>query len=274
MRFGGSSVLVAVTLFNGCGGASTPSTPVSPTSATSPSQLSGVCRNYASSVIATTTFTFTGANPTVETEIITSSYSTALNQVVATGTVTSSLGCRAGGSWSTTYRSTADLVDEVSVIPPRTRWASQSGTATYIGPTGPCANRTSEGTVTNSYDREGRLVREDSTGNVSFPSMTWASETTTVYAAWDALGRPTAYTTSSPAWEPGSVSGSISYDDAARTRTIQSDIGRTIVDTFDSDGNPVRSLNVLRTRLGRTTPEFVTTIDTTFVIGATTRICR
>ena len=69
MRFRASSVLAVVTLAIGCGGADTSSTPASPTGP-------GVCRNYASSVTATSTTTYTGMSPagTVTTQNITISY--------------------------------------------------------------------------------------------------------------------------------------------------------------------------------------------------------
>ena len=274
MRFRASSVLVVVTLLIGCGGACSSSTPVSPTG---PPQMSGVCRNYASSVTTTTTTTFTGMNPagTVDTQNITISYNTATNQLSETGTGMSNNGiCRGSVSWSTNYGSVADFVDEVSVIPPKTRWASQSGMGTYSGPSGPCANRTSAATTTNSYDSQERLVRSVSTGGVGPRSLVATSlGNNNVYTAWDVFGRQTAY------GHPDSVGAlnHISYDDSARTRSTAYFTAPTkTADTFDSNGNLVRSLTVTRIppRPLSGGTEFVTTTDTIFVIHATRRVCR
>lgn len=239
-----------------CGGNPTTSTPVS-----------GVCRSYASSVTSTTTTTNTFPFVTTSTQNITSSYNTATNQLSATGTATDSLGCQYSGSWSTNYSSSADFIDEVSVIPPKTRWATQSATVTRSGPGGPCGNGTFTGTTTNSYDSQGRLVGSVLTGGgFSFPGVIF--EGTGVYTAWDVSGRPTAR---SP-WV-------ISYDDAARTRSTTLNSGglnMTTVDAFDVNGNPVRSETVTRVApppiSGGT--ESVETKDTRFVTGATVRVCR
>ena len=282
-RFHASSVLVVVTLLIGCGGAAgTSSTPVSPTDAP---QISGVCRNYASSVTATTTTTITGQTPNGATEDTTTSYNIATNLFSATGTGMFNHGlCRRSVSWSTTYASLAEFIDEVSMIPPKTRWASQSGMVTFSGPS-PCGNTTSAPTTTNSYDGQGRIVSSVSAGELGLSSTGSIGQTnpnitiprgTAVYTAWDVLGRPTAYRVAGPS----PVSGSISYDDSARTRSTNFYNGgfstTTAVDAFDSDGNPVRSQRV--TRFARRPlspgPELLETSDTTFVIHATTRVCR
>jgi hypothetical protein len=285
MRFRASSVLAVVTLAIGCGGADTSSTPASPTGLP---QMSGVCRNYVASVTATTTTTITGQIPNGATDDTTTSYNTATNLFSATGTGMYNHDlCRRSVSWSTTYGSLADFVDEVSVIPPKTRWISQSGTGvTDSGPTGPCGSRTSAATTTNSYDSQGRLVRSVSTGEVglsistgslgqTIPNIT-TPRGTADYTAWDVRGRPTACRVTGPP----PVTGSISYDDSARTRsTIVSNSGistTTAVDAFDPDGNPVRSQRVTRfprrpLSLG---PDYVETADKAFVNHATRRVCR
>jgi hypothetical protein len=94
-----------------------------------------------------------------------------------------------------------------------------------------------------------------------------------VYTAWDVVGRQTAYT------HPTSFGASnhISYDDSARTRTTRYFVTpTTITDTFDSNGNLVRSLTVTRVppRPLSGGTEFVTTTDITHVIHATRRVCR
>ncbi len=266
MRFKGSSVLVLLMLLSGCGGTAT-----SPTSL----QASGACRNYAASVTATTTTTSTGTNPSVATQSITASYNTATNQLSETGTGMSNNGmCRRNVTWLTSYGSVADFVDEVSVIPPKTRWASQSGTATYSGPSGPCENGTFSATTTNSYDSQGRLATSVSTGGISVRSLVATSVgNNNVYTAWDVFGRQTAYA------HPDSLGAlnHISYDDSARTRsTTYFTAPTTTTDTFDSNGNLVRSLTVTRIppRPLSGGTEFVTTMDTIFAIDASIRACR
>jgi len=260
-------LLFGLTLVAGCGGPDT--------SPTSSSHMSAVCRNYASSVTATTAIGFDGGNPSVDTLHITTSYNTATNQLSATGTGTFNSGtCSKSGSWSTTYGSVADFVDEVSAIPPTTRWTSQAGTVTLSGPGSPCVNRTTAVTTTNTFDSLGRLVEDISTGRLGFPLMMATSEGTTVYTSWDLLRRPVSY------YPPAvSITASISYDDSARTRSIVSSNGFSRIETmdaFDSNGNPVRSQVVTRAPppLMTQRPGSVETIEAVFVIEATTRVCR
>ncbi len=101
---------------------------------TTSTPVSGVCRTYASSVTSTTTTTNTFPFVITSTQNITSSYDTATNRLSATGTATSSLGCQYSGSWSTNYGSVADFIDEVSVVPQKTRWATRSATVTHCDP--------------------------------------------------------------------------------------------------------------------------------------------
>jgi hypothetical protein len=239
-------------------------------------------------VTATTTTTITAQTPNGATDDTTAAYNTATNLFSATGTGMHNHGlCRRSVSWSTTYGSLGDFIDEVSVIPPRTRWVHQSGTlVTGSVAAGPCGDVTSAPTTTNAYDSQGRIVSSVSTGELglsistgslgqTIPNVT-TPRGTAVYTAWDALGRPTAYRVAGPP----PVSGSISYDDSARTRSTRIDMGgistTTAVETFDSDGNPVRSQRVNRfpRRPLSTAPEFVETADTAFVIHATRRVCR
>jgi hypothetical protein len=262
----GSAVL-AMTLASGCGGAGTSSTPVS-----------GICRVYASSVTATTTTSSTGVAATVAIQNVTASYNAATNQLSEMSSGTSNDGmCQNTTSWSTNYGSVQDFTDEVSVIPPKTRWASQSGMATSSGPSRPCANGTFSATTTISQDGQGRLLRSTTTGGVSFRSMVATSAgTDNIYTAWDGVGRPTAYQFP----ESFGALVHLSYDDAARSRTTVMGGGSsgsiTTVDTFDANGNLVRSLTTSRVPPPPISGgnEFVETRDTTFVIGATLPVCR
>jgi hypothetical protein len=121
------------------------------------------------------------------------------------------------------------------------------------------------------------LWKQASTGELglTIPNITTPGGTA-VYTAWDVLGRPTAYRVAGPP----PVSGSISYDDSARTRSTTANVGgistTTAVDAFDSDGNPVRSQRVRRVPRPPLSagPEYVETADIAFVNHATRRACR
>jgi hypothetical protein len=267
IRLRGSAVL-AMTLASGCGGADTSSTAVS-----------GICRVYASSVTATTTTSFTGMSSTAAIQNVTASYNAATNQLSEMSSGTSNDGmCQNTTSWSTNYGSVQDFTDEVSVIPPKTRWASQSGMATYRGPSPPCANGTFSATTTSSYDGQGRLTRSTTTGaGIRFRSMVAASAgADNIYTTWDVAGRPTAYQF------PDGFGAMVhlSYDDSARTRTTVNGGGSsgsiTTVAAFDANGNLVRSVTTSRIPPPPISGgnEFVETEDTRFVIGATMRVCR
>jgi hypothetical protein len=159
------------------------------------------------------------------------------------------------------------------VIPPKTRWVSQSGTVTDTGPSGPifCSNRIVAPTTTNSYDSQGRLTTTLATGGSGSLVATFRGNHN-IYTAWDVSGRPTAYR------HPDlGAFNRISYDDSARTRTTAYFASpTTATETFDTNGNLVRSLTVTRVppRPLSGGTEFVTTIDTMFAIHATRRVCR
>jgi hypothetical protein len=267
-RFRGASVLLVLVLVTGCGGADT-----------SPTDLSGLCRVYASSVTATTNHKFSGMPPSVDTKSIAIVYNTAANQLVESGTGTNNNGlCQMNFSWTTNYRSVVDFVYEVSVNSPETRWVSQSGMATYSGPSGPCGPSTNTATFTNSYDSQGKLASSVSTGGgVAFLSTVAFAPGTHPYTDWDVFGRPTAY---APLVETPSYRVRISYDDAARTRTtvMPGNPLTTIVESFDPNGNLVRSQGVTHGAFppGIQTPggEYTDTSDTVFAIHATSRACR
>ena len=73
---------------------------------------------------------------------------------------------------------------------------------------------------------------------------------------------------------PQSQTATISYDDAARTKTTvvtSADARATSTETFDSNGNPIRSHGVVRTNLGGR--ELVTTTDITY-LTQTSRVCK
>ena len=107
----------------------------------------------------------------------------------------------------TTFASTADLVDEVKVIPPRRRSLRTDTTATN-------ARGSSASSLVNTYDGQNRLVQEVGES----PGATF----TTTYTSWDEAGRPTAGKTVTGA----SINSlTLAYDDKSRTVTTTTDSG-------------------------------------------------
>jgi hypothetical protein len=126
---------------------------------------------------------------------------------------------------TTTYKSLADIVDEIAVNPPLNY--AQTTTATTAASGG-----TFKGSVTNTFDANRRLLK---TTNVAV-----SGESTTTYSEWDQAGRPTRANDVGKGFNNVRV---ISYDDAARTRTTVVNGGplRT-VETFDADGNQIETM--------------------------------
>jgi hypothetical protein len=121
----------------------------------------------------------------------------------------------------TRHASIADVVDEVSVVPPLQR---SLGTTTTV--TGAGADSTNVSTL--EYDAGKRLI------SLLAESRPSGQRSTTTYTAWDAAGRPTmgsvlAGRQSSPI--------SMSYDSARRSQSMTSS-GTTCTQTFDINGNP------------------------------------
>ncbi len=124
-----------------------------------------------------------------------------------------------------TYNSAADLIDEITVIPPLNYALTTVGTQT--------SNRgTTTGSVTNTFDANRRIVKTVNTST--------SGDSTTSYTAWDAAGRPTGATDVGKGFNN---TRTISYDDAARTKTTVVNGGplRT-VETFDADGIQIETL--------------------------------
>jgi YD repeat-containing protein len=121
----------------------------------------------------------------------------------------------------TTYASVADIVDEVSVIPPLMRPLSVSGTTTSGGTT-----TTSSGTFT--YDAQKRITRQAYVGG-----------TTTTYSAWDSAGRPTAATAVGSNGQTTTLT--MTYDNNARSMTtanVQGGVTTSCTQSYDVNGNP------------------------------------
>jgi YD repeat-containing protein len=199
---------------------------------------SNSCRNYETAFSTSTT----GPNgATTATSTGTCTISTASLQVTCTTRTTS------GGATTTatsiwTYGSTADIVDEVAVVPPRRLALSLVVTSSAAPVT----------TTTFFYDAADRLTREASLS------------TTTSYTEWDDRGRPTVGTT------VGAVGRTlaISYNDAGRITTTAISSGGQLVttcrDVFDANGNQISS--TCTDGGGATT--------TTRTISSTQRICK
>ena len=124
----------------------------------------------------------------------------------------------------TRHASLADVVDEVSVNPPRNLALGTTTTVSGLG-----LNTTT--TSVQTYDARRRPA------GVTAIQQPGAQPSTTVYTSWDAAGRPTAATITT-----GRQGGSqvLSYNDAARTQSMTSG-GTTCTQTFDENGNPAVS---------------------------------
>jgi len=142
------------------------------------------------------------------------------------------------------YKSAADFVDEIRVIPPLSRAAS--GTTTYQ-PSGPGAQNA---TIAFTYDSQRRQT------DMLFQFADGRTVKTT-YSAWDASGRPTAHTTSGQAFR-------YAYDDAKRTMTITGP-GGVQVHWFDQNGNLIKQDD---------SPAGAPASTTTVTITKTATVCR
>ena len=140
-----------------------PSNPAGPSS--TGSQAAGICRAFASR--STQVTTGSGFSATSDTTCL-------FNVATAESTCSSQYRDSTGAMSTTTavsrYRSVADAVDEVSVVPPLMK---HLGTVTTQSP-----GRMT--TVTNTFDAQGRITQMVSTAPF-----------TTTYTAWDSAGRPT-----------------------------------------------------------------------------------
>jgi hypothetical protein len=178
-------------------------------------------------------------------------YDRAVNKVTCTSRVGGGRGSVQTTVSVTSYESLADVLDEVSVIPPRRRFVRTDTTTKML-------QKTVTATLVNTYDARERLVKEvgsDGPGR----------ESTTTYTAWDAAGRPTAGTSVS---KGGRNTLAIAYDNGARTMTTTSTSrgGRvTCTMTFDANGNQAA---------GACTGVGGIKSGSTMTITATERVCR
>lgn len=165
-----------------------------------------------------------------------------------------------GATWTATYASAADFVDEASVVPP----ASKATSITVTSVAGLCPSP-SESRL--QYDGSGRLLRI-----VSGSPSNLAGNSTKAFTAWDSRGRPTDGT-----FANFRVSGpvAIRHDEAARTTTEVGtyDGGNWVITTttgYDANGNVVRE--VFSDVVSGDRPR--ATYTTTTTILATDRVCK
>ena len=232
MRF--ASIICLTLSIWGCSESSTaqrsPTVPTPPVTTPPPTSGSGPCRTYPT---AATVPMARGA--LTQMPQLTGSFDSSANTATVTvGTCTTAV---------STYRSTADFVDEVRVIPSLTM---QTSTTTTFG--GDCDSGTS--TVSHVYDSQRRLVSSTTGGVV------------TTYTAWDSVGRPTAGS------YPGTTIAN-TYNDSTRT-WVQTQRGgvtgatRTTTVTYDANGAQT-SVVVISGAI---------TATTTFNTTATAQVCK
>ncbi len=253
---------LAACLMTACGGGSSPGSPTSPTPTTpaatqSPTPpatppatgTSGTCRNMATAYTSViTTNTGFSANTAASCTFNSTTFSGTCNSTYTDSTGVASRIVISGG---TVYMSLADMVDEVSVIPPRTLWVSASGTQTNA------AGAVTTGSSTNTFDSQRRLMRTTDVSGAVPPATT-----TTTYTTWDSSGRPTTARDVGPGYDNTRI---ITYDDGQRTRTNTLMGGALVtVETFDADGNILRQVTT-----GGTTVS-----TTVFATTATARVCK
>ena len=120
----------------------------------------------------------------------------------------------------TRHASLADVIDEVSVVPPLQLALGTTSTVTGAG-------SDSTNTSTLEYDAQKRLI------SVTAESRPSGQRSTTTYTAWDTAGRPTMGTVLA-----GRQQSTVSmiYDDSRRMQS-QTSNGITCTQTFDANGN-------------------------------------
>lgn len=216
-----------------CGGSKSSSDPSSPSAPGSGTSTGPACRTYPTAANVTTT-----TSGITQNAVLTGAFNASTNQ----GTITVRF---SNGSLCSTavhsYRSTADFVDEVRVIPP-----APLAISTLTTSSGSCGSGT--GTVTFTYDSQRRLTQAT------------APTGTTTYTAWDTSGR-----TTTGSFPGGSITNV--YNDSARTvMQTQTSGGVTTVSTMTYDANGAQTMIV------NTTGSAVAT--TTFNNTSTAMVCK
>jgi hypothetical protein len=203
------------------------------------------CRTLATELTAQ----FSGPGGFTGTARTSCTFNAPMNQSTCTSQYSDNRGTSSTSTSTSTYKSIADVIDEIAVIPPLNYVLTTAATQT--------GNRgNSSGGVTNTFDGSRRMTK---TVNTSANG-----DSTTTYTAWDASGRPTA---AADVGKGFSNTRAISYDDVARTRTTVVNGGplRT-VETFDADGNQIEAL----TASGGSS----FTSKTAISVSASQRVCK
>jgi hypothetical protein len=195
-----------------------------------PAPGQGSCRTYDTSI---TSVTAGGpVKATVESSGVFDPWSLRLVQNIS---VSSNQGAHFSYVQVTTWNSVEDFIAEVVRLkPPATLATNPNGPVLgIVPPLMRSVSTTGNGTIvltkTNNYDMNGRLT--------GFVGRSVGGTITVRYSAWDALGRPTAGTMTSPA---SSSSITIAHDDVAMTETqttTSRGISSVITNSYDQLGN-------------------------------------
>ena len=226
-----SASMIALAVFAAACSSSSSTNPAGPGGGGGGVTTTPACRTYPTA--STVTTTALGVT-------LTAQLTGAFNASTNTGTITVS-GPGGVGVCSVgvhTWRTTADFVDEVRVIPPVTL-----ALTTVTTNSGSCG--TTSGTATYNYDAQRRLT-----------GVTNSVGGNTTYTAWDSSGRPTAGNT-------GGASISFTYNDAARTQMQVQPSGNSTL-TYDANGNII---SIVVTSSGQTS-------TTTYNNTSTATVCK
>ena len=239
-----AETLTLVLLLSGCGHDS-PSGPVSPASPEAPVQQ---CRRYATTLTGMSK-TFAGGQ-TYQSEDSGTCTFDSTSAILRCTFADSNASCPSTWTTSTVYASLADFVEEAAAVG---RFRYQRSHTVLSG----CGSRSSTENIT--YDGMKRPLTSE------FESQGMKSSST--FAAWDALGRPTQLVSDSLTCAHSRYV--LTYDDTARTRVSRiteagtgpgctSDYSYTVA--YDPDGNVVREVTA---RHGATTWLRTSTITST-----------
>jgi hypothetical protein len=258
------SICCVATLLAGCGG----SDPTAPSQTSQPAGAN--CRTFATRQTSTltSTSTFPGV-PVIEATGSTSCAFDAPSATLRCDSTTAIASCNSTSSFSSTYSSVADFVDEGAVIGRAlVSRSTSSGTVSTPDLRGGCVSAPFPATSVNyTYDAQRRPTSaSDSTGAV-----------TITYTAWDASGRPTRGTTTTSVCS--SEPFSYGYDDAARTIVYTTERGgigtcplSTSIYVYDGMGLLVRTsgTTTLPSPFGDST---ITSVGV-YLASATAQVCK
>ena len=190
-----------------CGGSDGPAAPSD--NASAPRQ----CRTYASAYA--TTFTSQGIPDSSGTTACT--FDAPSLSLRCTQTTQSPLGCSGTSTWTATYASVLDFIEEGAAFGLTRALRIERTTTSCLG--------VSTARHVNTYDTQKRQLRSET-------QMDGRAFSTTAFTAWDARGRPTV-----SQGDGCSASGTITYDEGARTVMDVGCSGSSVRTTYDTNGN-------------------------------------